>query len=44
MLTPAASNSTRLVELIAQIEAAKADVDALHARWSELEAMQRGLQ
>jgi ATP-binding cassette subfamily F protein uup len=34
-----ASNASRLVELIAQIESAKAEVDALYARWSELEAM-----
>jgi len=34
-----ASNASRLVELIAQIESAQAEVDALYARWSELEAM-----
>ena len=34
-----ASNASRLVELIAQIESARADVDALYARWSELEAI-----
>jgi ATP-binding cassette subfamily F protein uup len=34
-----ASNASRLVELIAQIESARAEVDALYARWSELEAM-----
>ncbi len=34
-----ASNATRLVELIAQIERAQGEVDALYARWSELEAM-----
>ncbi len=33
-----ASNASRLVELIAQIESAKGEVDALYARWSELEA------
>jgi ABC transport system ATP-binding/permease protein len=39
-----ASNSGRLVELMAQIESAKADVDALYARWSELDTLQRDLQ
>jgi ATP-binding cassette subfamily F protein uup len=34
-----ASNASRLVELNGQIESARADVDALYARWSELEAM-----
>jgi ATP-binding cassette subfamily F protein uup len=34
-----ASNASRLVELIGQIESTKAEVDALYARWSELEAM-----
>ena len=35
----ASSNAGRLVELIGQIESAKAEVDILYARWSELEAM-----
>ncbi len=35
----ASSNASRLVELIGQIESAKAEVDVLYARWSELEAM-----
>ena len=34
-----ASNASRLVELTGQIETARADVDALYARWSALEAM-----
>jgi ATP-binding cassette subfamily F protein uup len=34
-----ASNASRLMELIGQIESARADIDALYARWSELEAM-----
>jgi ATP-binding cassette subfamily F protein uup len=34
-----ASNASRLVELIGQIESARTDVDALYARWSELEAL-----
>ena len=34
-----ASNASRLVELIAQIESARAEVDVLYARWSELEAI-----
>jgi len=34
-----ASNAGRLVELIGQVESARAEVDALYARWSELEAM-----
>ena len=34
-----ASNASRLVELIAHIESARAEVDALYARWSELEAI-----
>jgi ATP-binding cassette subfamily F protein uup len=33
-----ASNASRLMELIGQIESARAEVDALYARWSELEA------
>jgi ABC transport system ATP-binding/permease protein len=43
--TPAvASNSVRLVELMAEIERAKSEVDSLYARWSELDAMMRELQ
>jgi ABC transport system ATP-binding/permease protein len=38
-LPEVASDASRLVELIEQIESAQADVDALYARWSELEAM-----
>jgi len=34
-----ASNASRLVELIGQTESARADVEALYARWSELEAI-----
>jgi ATP-binding cassette subfamily F protein uup len=34
-----ASNASRLVELIGQIEGARAEIDVLFARWSELEAM-----
>jgi len=34
-----ASNAGRLVELIGQIESARAEVDVLYARWSQLEAM-----
>jgi ATP-binding cassette subfamily F protein uup len=34
-----ASNAGRLVESIARIDGARAEVDALYARWSELEAM-----
>jgi ATP-binding cassette subfamily F protein uup len=34
-----ASKASRLVELIGQIEGARADIDVLYARWSELEAM-----
>jgi ATP-binding cassette subfamily F protein uup len=37
-----ASNASRLVELIAQIEGARGEVDALYARWSELEAISAG--
>ncbi len=39
-----ASNGTRLVELMAEIERAKSEVDVLYARWSELDAMMRELQ
>jgi ATP-binding cassette subfamily F protein uup len=34
-----ASHAARLVELIEQIETARAEIDALYARWSELDAM-----
>jgi ATP-binding cassette subfamily F protein uup len=34
-----ASNAGRLVELIAQVESAKAEIEALYARWSELDAI-----
>ena len=34
-----ASNASRLVELIGQIESAQAEIDVLYARWSELDAM-----
>jgi len=34
-----ASNAARLVELAEEIEAARAAVDALYARWAELEAL-----
>ena len=34
-----ASNASRLVDLIAQIDSAKAEIDVLYARWSKLEAM-----
>ncbi len=34
-----ASNASRLVELLGQIESARADIDVLYARWSELEAI-----
>jgi ABC transport system ATP-binding/permease protein len=34
-----ASNASRLVELIGQIESAKAEIDVLYARWSDLDAM-----
>jgi ATP-binding cassette subfamily F protein uup len=34
-----ASNGGRLVELMSEIDRAKQDVDALYARWSELEAL-----
>jgi ATP-binding cassette subfamily F protein uup len=38
------SNGARLVELMSEIETAKAEVDLLYARWSELEAMVRELE
>ena len=34
-----ASNASRLVELIGQVESARAEIDVLYTRWSELEAM-----
>jgi ATP-binding cassette subfamily F protein uup len=34
-----ASNAGRLVELLAQVESAKAEIEALYARWSELDAI-----
>jgi ATP-binding cassette subfamily F protein uup len=36
------SNANRLMELIEQSDAARAEIDVLYARWSELEAMLAG--
>jgi ATP-binding cassette subfamily F protein uup len=37
-----ASNASRLVELMAKVDAAKAEIDALYSRWSELEVLRAG--